>query len=172
MISLIVLQSCNQDTSSMEQYLSGKWKWIGFYKNDHPSYDTIQTIIEDQFGTELSTIKNIYIWTDSGTYVHRYQNDQFIGMKLSTKSSITEFIFRNKQEGEVLDYEIDLSAVNDENPRNTASKQNFTIIGRSIVFIDSDLETKVIIEKITEDELVLKFADGKTSKFEKYGKEP
>lgn len=151
----------------MGQTLEGKWKWIGFYKNDCPMYDTLYTSIDEQFEPEPSNVTSIYIWTDSGTYAHRYQNNELIEIELSTRTRISEFIFQDKQAGKVLDYEIDSSEINGEDPRFTASEQDFRIEGKIIIFNDFDLETKIAIEKITEDELILEFEDGETRRFKK-----
>lgn len=167
LILIIALQSCGQNTDSIGQTLEGKWKWIGFYKNDRPQYDTLYTSINNKFEPEPTAITEIYIWTDSGTYVHRYQNNELIGIELSPKSRISEYILQDEQAGKVLDYELDSSEVNGEDPRLTASEQVFRIEGKTIIFNDFDLETKVTIEKITEDELVLKFEGGEASKFKK-----
>lgn len=172
LVLIIALQSCGQSTDSISKRLEGKWEWIGFYKNDQPQYDTLYTAIEHKFQPEPYNLTYIFIWTDSGTYVHQYKNCDLIGIELSTKSRIYEYVLPDKQSGEVLDYEIDSSKDDGEDQRFSASKQDFIIKGRTIVFHDSDSEIKVIVEKITEDELILKFEDGKTSRFIKYENEP
>ena len=172
LVLIIALESCGQNTDSISQYLDGKWEWVGFYKNDHPLYDTLYTAIDHKFQPEQSDLKYIFIWTDSGTYVHHYKNHELIGIELSSKSRISEFNLSDKQSGKVFDYEIDSSKYDGEDPSFKASAQNFIIEGKTIIFHDSNISTKVIVEKITEDELILKFEDGKTSRFIKYNNEP
>ncbi len=99
--------------------------------------------------------------------MHSYQKDKLLGIKLSTKSRISEFVFQDNKAGKVLGYEIDSEQKDGDHPRSTASEQDFRIEGKTIIFSDINLEIIVRIDKLTEDELVLRFDDGETSKFKK-----
>ena len=173
LVVIMSLQSCEQRSESIGQLLKGQWTWIGFYKNGQPQYDTLHTVVEDDFDPEYSSTTSIYIWTDSGTYVHRYQKGKLIEIKLSDKLRIYEFVLPDSQSGQILDYEIDPNELDGEHPRFTALKENFTIENETITYTDPDLEGLTVgIDKITKKELILKFKDGQTSRFKKYENEP
>lgn len=170
LILIVVPKSYGQSADSLAPMLEGKWKWIGFYIDDQPQYDTLSTTIEEHFGSGSSSTTYICIWTDTGTYVHQYQKDELIKKELSTKSAISEYVFQDDHSGKVLDYELDPdhSDGDGEDPRFTASVQAFSVENSTIIFKDINSAVKVGIDKITKDELVLRYDDGSTSRFVKY----
>ena len=168
---MIVLQSC-QKMNSVAQLLEGQWEWSGFYRNGQPQYDTLHTTIEDSFEPHYTSVISIYIWTDSGTYVHQYQEGRLVSVELSNKVTINEYLLQGDKKGVILDYELDASQNVSEHPRFTALKQDFKIEERGLIFMDSAIKMRLEIEKLTESELVLKSSDGQTSRFKKYGNKP
>ena len=163
------IQSCNQSPESISHLLEGQWRWIGFYENNQPLYDTLYIEVNDSFEPSHSSATNVFIWTDSGTYIHQYRKDSLIGISPSRAIPINEYIFADSQTGTVLDYGLNPDHRDNEHPRITALEQTFRIEGKILILIDSDVEVEIEIEKITADELIL-IKDGKTSRFEKYRK--
>ncbi|SHO65019.1 hypothetical protein [Algoriphagus zhangzhouensis] len=164
LIFLCCIQSCNYRAGSKIQFLEGKWEWMGFYNNGQLKCDTLYTSNVVNFGPNPDEIDEIYGCTDSGTYVHRYLKDELIGVEFSTKVRISEFFLLNKSEGEFSDIEIDSK---NEGSMINFSEQTFSIVGDTLVFKDFGIETKVVIEKISKNELILKFENGDTSRFKK-----
>ena len=148
---LLLLLSCNEP-EDLRSELDGLWA----YNPDFAIGDTISQYFEDAFEPDTKPISEFEIRTDSGYYVHTYENSELLTVKERTALWIQEYEFVTDTSGILYFYDYDTAKTHDFPPKFQASSEEFTILkqlGKSIIRVEFDEPDRYM--------LIIRIMDGK-----------
>jgi len=100
--------SCNPILNTLEKEkfstidnmrsIEGKWDFLGVYRDRLPLYDTIQSVVKDDYANNAVEEEYI-IRSKKGFYKHKYLNDSLLNIRKINLKRIATFEFKEKNRG-------------------------------------------------------------------------